>query len=190
MPESAWKGNYAAGYHSSSCAHNPAGCLTHGRLFIAVCWFGRWTPSLDSEDWSKLQRHTGPGRRQTGTASRHPTPTPPPQAYSLSQSSLQTGHVSRSGSPSTGKRMAGSTLNKPEKQPSSTLEPKASGSHPHLPLRSKVSYQRPESFHSLASPLPFRPAATGRSGAARGLPAAPGGWSVSWGLSLSWTLHP
>lgn len=152
---------------------------TEDWLFMPVCWFGRWAPSLDSENWSKSQQHSGLGEGSLGTASPSP-------AYPF-LATVQPAMWPSLG-PSTGKRIAGSILNKPEKQPSSALEPKAAGSHPQqLLFRGKVSYPRPEILLSLASHFPSRPATTG---AAPGLPATPGGWSVSWGLSLSWTLHP
>lgn len=151
---------------------------------MPVCLFGRWAPSLDSENWSKSQQHSGLGEGSLGTASPPPPPAPshpaPQPSLSLPCSSPVCSQAMWSSlGPSTGKCVAGSTLNKPEKQPSSVLEPKAAGSHPPLPFWGQVNCPRPESLLSLASPYPSRPATTGRSGAAPGLPAAPGGWSVS-----------
>lgn len=48
---------------------------------MPVCLFGRWAPSLDSENWSKSQQHSGLGEGSLGTASPPPPPllpTPPP----------------------------------------------------------------------------------------------------------------
>lgn len=40
---------------------------------MPVCWFGRWTPSLDSENWSKSQQHSGLGEGSLGTAPPPPS---------------------------------------------------------------------------------------------------------------------